>query len=405
MFDIEKELEKYNLDGNTYENILRDCSNKVHKLNGFELDWADIVEKYGLTIHYDSLRKASQTIFGSVFVVEYFKWKENKQLNANDDKYLKEITAQKQELQREKRKLYDERNELNKLIREQARKETFLETVGRVMAESVEPYEIVVRENFEADDKSMIIHLTDLHAGIGIDNYFNKFDNEILGQRLNRYLTEIFAIQKLHNTSEAHVIISEIVSGIIHETLRIENNEDVITQFKNVALYISLFIKELAQLFNNVHVYVTPGNHSRISPKKELSLKGENLDNLLPFYLEAKFQNCNNVMIHENYIDNEIAKFKVRGNIVMSAHGDKDSVANVVQRFTLMMGVQPDLIYLGHRHTNGLTTVYDTKVIESGCVSGTDNHAIDIRRKNKPEQTVSIIDANGLVCLYDIRLN
>lgn len=406
MFNIEKELTKYNLEPETYENILRDCSTKVHKVAGFELDWADIVEKYNLGIHYDSLRKASQTIFGSVFATEYFKWKESQ--NPVDDSYLKEITLQKQEIQKEKRKLFDERNELNKLIREQARKESFLEMVGRVIGEHVEPYEFNTDTSPSIDidsDNSMIVHLTDLHTGIGIDNYFNKFNNDILGHRLEEYLQEIFKIQDLHNTSEVYVIISEIVSGLIHETLRIENNEDVISQFKTAAHYISVFIRALSERFNEVHIYITPGNHSRLSPKKELSLKGENLDNLLPFYLDAKFQNSKNVFIYENFIDSEIAEFNVRGNIVQASHGDKDSPATVVQKFTMLTGVKPDLIYLGHRHTNGLTTVYDTKVIESGCVSGTDNHALNYRLRNKPEQTVSIINKNGLVCLYDVTLD
>ena len=29
MFDVESELKKYNLDTDTYENILKDCSDKV----------------------------------------------------------------------------------------------------------------------------------------------------------------------------------------------------------------------------------------------------------------------------------------------------------------------------------------------------------------------------------------
>ena len=71
----------------------------------------------------------------------------------------------------------------------------------------------------------------------------------------------------------------------------------------------------------------------------------------------------------------------------------------------MMFGIKPDIVLLGHRHTNGLTTVYDTKVIESGCISGTDNYATSIRKANKPEQTVSVIGSNGLICLYDIQLD
>ena len=70
-----------------------------------------------------------------------------------------------------------------------------------------------------------------------------------------------------------------------------------------------------------------------------------------------------------------------------------------------MFGIKPDIVLLGHRHTNGMTTVYDTKVLESGSICGADQYAMSIRKCNRPEQTVSIIDETGLVCLYDIQLD
>ena len=70
-----------------------------------------------------------------------------------------------------------------------------------------------------------------------------------------------------------------------------------------------------------------------------------------------------------------------------------------------MFGMRPDIVLLGHRHTNGMTTVSDVKVIESGCCSGSDQYAVSIRKTNRPEQTVSVVDDNGLVCLYDIQLD
>ena len=89
----------------------------------------------------------------------------------------------------------------------------------------------------------------------------------------------------------------------------------------------------------------------------------------------------------------------------MASHGDKDTPENVVQNYTMMYGIKPDIVLLGHRHTNGLKTVYDTKVIQSGCVSGTDEYTTSLRKSNKPEQTVSVIGDTGLICLYDIQLD
>ena len=69
MIQIDEELAKYGLDRQAYENCLQDISNKLNGLN--DMDWSEIVDKYKLGIHYDTLRKASTTIFGGAFVSEY----------------------------------------------------------------------------------------------------------------------------------------------------------------------------------------------------------------------------------------------------------------------------------------------------------------------------------------------
>lgn len=223
--------------------------------------------------------------------------------------------------------------------------------------------------------------------------------------RLNRYLDKIFEVQLRHGSENAFVILSELVSGIIHNELRIENNQNLIEQFLTVANYISEFLVEMSYRFNTVNVYVCPGNHSRISPKKEDSLKGENIDHLAIPFLQAKLQNFKNIIFNENKIEESIAMFNVRNNIVMSSHGDKDTPNNVVQKFTLLFGMRPALVYLGHRHINGLTTVYNTKVIESGTLCGIDNYALDLRLNSKPSQTISVITESGLDCLYDVKFD
>ena len=325
----------------------------------------------------------------------------------SDGEYLKELQSQKQELEKQRVKVRDERNELKRVIREEARKESFKDQVLRSIAESdCHPLLYDEMKKFDGvlkSDNDLIISMTDLHTGIEIDNYFNKFNEDVLRERMNNYLDKIFEVKLRHGSENAYVILSELVSGIIHTELRIENNQNLIDQFLTAANYISQFLSELSYRFEEVNVYMCPGNHSRISPKKEDSLKGENIDHLAIPFLEAKLQNFENIKFHNNNIEESIAMFSVRGNIVMASHGDKDSPGNVVQKFTLMFGMRPALVYLGHRHTNAMTTVYDTKVIQSGCMSGSDNYCMDKRLKNKPEQTISVVTENGLECLYDMK--
>ena len=73
IYNFEEELKKYGLTQSTYEQVLQEISNKMSGIS--DMDWKEIVDKYDIKCHYDSVRKASQTIFGNYFVREYLKAK------------------------------------------------------------------------------------------------------------------------------------------------------------------------------------------------------------------------------------------------------------------------------------------------------------------------------------------
>nr|DAD99057.1 MAG TPA: DNA polymerase II small subunit [Siphoviridae sp. ct4Ap70] len=364
------------------------------------LEWQDVAdfrsEFNGDLEHRDTVRKGSKLLYEYIdagWVNEPVE-KEN---NSDNSELIK--------MRKEKIKLSDARVEYNRLIRQEARKESYVDMVKRIICENVEPMNIPVHYTLFNSSTDLLCHLTDVHCGIEIHNWKNDFNEDILKKRIEKFTSDILDIRGMHESENCYLVIGEILSGIIHNNLRLQNNMDLMEQFKYVSELISAMLSRMANHFNHIYVYTTPGNHSRISPKKEEALDGENMDVLLPFYLKARVQNVENITICDNTVEPEIAMFNIRGNNVFAAHGHKDSPSNVVQNFTMMFNIKPDIVLLGHRHTNAMETVYDTKVIQSGCVSGSDAYAMSIRKTNKPEQTVSVIGENGLICLYDIQLN
>ena len=363
------------------------------------IEWQDIADfrsdYNGESEHRDTIRKGSKLLY------EYLDagWvhEPTSMSISESDEIIR--------LKKERQKLSDARVEYNRQIRQEARKESYSEMVKRIICENVEPTDLKVQYHTFNSNTDLLVHLTDIHTGIEINTWNNTFNQDILKERIEKFTSEILKIRDLHKSENCYLVIGEILSGIIHNNLRLQNNMDLMEQFKYVSELISAMLIRIANHFNHIYVYVTPGNHSRISPKKEDSLDGENMDVLLPFYLKAKLQNINNIDICENNIDPEIAMFNIRGNNVFASHGHKDAPASVVQNFTMMFGIKPDIVLLGHRHLNGLTTVYNAKVIESGCCSGTDQYAMSIRKTNRPEQTISVVGQDGLVCLYDIQLD
>lgn len=403
LFNVEKfknELLKYGLTIDTYEAIIKDIDSKIDGENDY--DWSELKDKYNVQCNSDTIRKSSSTVFGGKMRSEYEKYKSEQNNNSSS---TDELDEKIQNMRKEKIKLSDARVEYNRLIRQEARKESYADMVKRIICENVEPINIPVRYTLFNSSTDLLCHLTDVHCGIEIHNWKNDFDEDILKKRIEKFTSNILDIRGMHQSENCYLVIGEILSGIIHNNLRLQNNMDLMEQFKYVSELISAMLSRMANHFNHIYVYTTPGNHSRISPKKEDSLDGENMDVLLPFYLKARMQNFENITICNNNIEPEIAMFNIRGNNIFATHGHKDSPSNVVQNFTMMFGIKPDIVLLGHRHTNSMETVYDTKVIQSGCVSGSDNYATSIRKVNKPEQTVSVIGNNGLICLYDIQLD
>lgn len=325
----------------------------------------------------------------------------------SEDEYFKKLRLERQELEKEKVKTRDERNELRRVIREEARKESYKDQILRSISEyQCSPLEYDENKQFTGmlkTDNDLLISCFDVHTGIESQNYWNVFNEKVLKERLNEYLDKIFEIQLRHGSEKAHLVLSELVSGFIHPTLRIENNQDMIEQFLCITNYISEFISELSYHFNTIHVYVAPGNHGRLSPKKEDNITNENMDNLVIPFLEAKLQNFPNVKCHRNNIEQSIAMFNVRNSKVFSSHGDKESMEKAIPNLTLFTGIKPDIYLCGHRHTNAMMTVYDSKVLQAGSLSGSDSYCMDNRLRNRPEQIVAVITNNGLDCIYDVK--
>ena len=182
------------------------------------------------------------------------------------------------EVKKEKQKLSDERVEFNRQIRQEARKESYVDLVKRIICESVEPMNVNTHYKMFDGDTDLLCHLTDIHTGIEIDNWKNTFNEEVLKSRIEQYTSKILDIRKLHQSQNCYLVVGEILSGLIHSNLRLQNNMDLMEQFKYVSELISAMLVRLADSFNHIYIFTTPGNHSRIVAKKEDALDGENMD-------------------------------------------------------------------------------------------------------------------------------
>ena len=320
-----------------------------------------------------------------------------------DSEILKEIEERQTELKKEKYKFFDARNEYNALLRKRAREEE----INKIIIDSVHA---INKEDFELKyekeinkNETMIIPLNDLHCGYKIDSIFGKYDEIVLKQRLEKYLSEIEKIQKQHHCEKAIVMGGgDLISGNIHAEIKRNNNLNIIEQIITVSEYITNFLVKLSSLFEKVSFLSVSGNHSRIEKYKD-SIKEERLDDIVEWYLKARLSNFN--IQFDDYInaDATIKIFNVYNKSYILVHGEFDNNDNglILQKFA---NKPITAIFSGHYHHNEIVTKNEIKFIMSGSFIGTDNFTIQKRIFSRPEQLITIVNKDGIYCYYDISL-
>lgn len=321
----------------------------------------------------------------------------------NED-ILEELKQRQEELKKEKYKFFDARNEYNALLRKRAREEE----INNIIIDSINSLN---KNDFKlkhvpntTKEETMIIPLNDLHCGYKIESIFGKYDETILKERIEKYLSEIIQIQNQHHCEKAIVLGGgDLISGNIHAEIKRSNNLNVIEQIVTVSEYISNFLAELSTIFKTVSFLSVSGNHSRIEKYKD-SIKEERLDDIVEWYLKANLSRFSNIEF-DNYInaDATIKIFEVYEKSYILIHGDYDDNNNglILQK----LANRPiTAIFSGHYHHNEVVTKNEIKFIMSGSFIGTDNFTIQKRIVAHPEQLITILDKNGVCCYYDIDL-
>lgn len=324
----------------------------------------------------------------------------------DEDAYLKELREQKQEIQKEKRKLFDERLDINRALRQEARFETTIEKIESMLDsignERYISYSPVVCESYN----DIIVMLSDLHIGATYYNFDGVYDSSIARERLEQYLAEVIGIQRCHNAENCIVVLcGDLLSGAIHKTISVTNKENVIEQVKLACEYISDFIYELGKYFNRVEVRGVPGNHSRLEAKED-ALLGERLDTLILWFVQKLLKNAPNITVDDNNVDDTLTAFFVRDKLYFAVHGDFDPTnTNSIAKLVLWAKMTPYCVLCGHKHYPAMTEISGIRVVQSGSLGGSgDEFTRQKRLTGEPSQTVLVVDNSGIKCCYPIVL-
>lgn len=324
----------------------------------------------------------------------------------SNDPLMAELEMKKIELQKERQRFFDQRMEFNRAVRNQAREDELKEILARTIEAGKLPE--LQYEPFDtySSDTDLIVSLNDIHYGAQHENYWSKYDSNICKQMFVKYLESIIKIAETHRSQDCYVTCNgDAISGVIHQSIRVTNKENVIEQITGVSELIAQFLAELSAHFSNVYFSSVAGNHSRIEKKDDAVLQ-ERLDDLVEWYLKARMSTFDNVHIgNGEKIDSTIQVMGVRGLNYLSVHGDFEPTITSVTNLQVMVGRPIYAVLMGHRHHNSTDVVQGIKIVQSGSFLGTDNYCISKRLFGKPEQIVCVVDDSGIRCTYDIDLS
>lgn len=320
---------------------------------------------------------------------------------------LSEFDRKKIELQVERQKFFDQRNAYNKLVRERSRQEELNEILveaiqsGNLPRLDYEYHEVVPSDN------DLLVSLNDIHYGATVNNYWNTYNSDICRDMIRRYLDRIIQIARTHGSENCIVWANgDEISGNIHKSIAVTNKENVIEQVKGVSELIAEFIAELSKHFATVTFVSVAGNHSRLDPNKDNALVSERLDDLVEWYLSARLQNFDNVIIGGGKkVDETMYLIDVRGKTYCGVHGDFDGSASKVQALQTMARKPLYAVLSGHLHHCKTDDVQGIRTIMAGSFLGMDDYCVQKRIYGRPEQMVCVCDESGVRCSYNVGLN
>lgn len=321
------------------------------------------------------------------------------------DEVADSLSKQKEELFIERTKLRDTYNAYRRGMREEARIDSFKEYLVESMKvlptlPKVEPVSSKKKSNVE-----MVLGYADLHLGIEFENSYNSYNYDIAVQRVSKLVSQVVKYCHLHNVQRLTFLnIGDLISGIIHPTLRLEQGLNVADQAMRAAELTAEALNQLQAAAPEVIYRSVVDNHSRLSASKEEHIELESFNRIIDWFIEERLKGTK-IKFPKDNLDAGIGMFKLlNGKNMIFMHGHQDKKSTIFQDMVGLIKEYPDYIFMGHYHNSAEHTFQGAKVFVAGSIVGTDTYAYGRRLFGSPEQK-AIIFSDDDVLDINIRLN
>ncbi|MNH66545.1 Calcineurin-like phosphoesterase superfamily domain protein [compost metagenome] len=320
-----------------------------------------------------------------------------------NNEYVQEIEDKTIQLQKERFKYQDQKREFTNLIRQQARFEHLKDEVVKAIKdlEKLKPLNLSQNKLITGSKRGIALW-SDFHVGSEFKNSLNEYSIEIFRARLKKLVEK--TIEYSHRNDISDIIIAnlgDVLHGAIHVSARVQSGEDVIRQIQIAAESLAEALVEISKHHNKVKFINIIGNHSRLISNKNESIFRENLEYLIPWFLESRLQEFANIEIVSD--EDGIYVEDIEGSKHVFCHGDLDPATTSAKNLPQMLGFVPKYVYSGHIHHNYEKEFGITEVIVNGSLMGPDDYAVSKRYFASPMQKYLILNGSEIECTYKIK--
>lgn len=247
--------------------------------------------------------------------------------------------------------------------------------------------------------------ISDLHIGMDINNFYNKYNTEIARKRVSKYVEDTIEICQRNHVQRLNVLnLGDMIDGQLRVTSRVEDSEDLVSQIMIASEILSEALNRLQAAAPEIIYRSCSDNHARVTADFKQNIEKENFFRLIDFYLEARLKDTKVQIVHDN-LDVDLGLFSLlNGKKMAFAHGHRDKVNTCLQGILGATRQYCDYICVGHWHESKMKSFQGAKVFVNSSICGSDSYAQSLRLYGDAEQTLLIFKNNNLSVNY-INLN
>lgn len=341
---------------------------------------------------------ARRMVYGSKRTLDALE--EDVKSGAVDVSELADLDAKRIELLKERQKFFDQRREYKKLVSTDGRVEHLYDTLAeaaRNLGGTVAPLDFHKYGDTDcSSDNEAVLVFGDWHYGMVTNNSFNKYNTEICKLRVARTVERVIKRLMLHDCVRLHVVVlGDLFHGSIHTSARVASEELVCEQIMEVSEILAQAVNELSRYVRETLVYITYGNHGRTIQNKNDSIHRDNLERVIPWWLEQRLKGDESVRIVED-TGTEFLFVNAAGHDLCASHGDLDSVKTAPRLLTTLFykqyGRDVEYILLGDKHHRESFEEMGVTAVICGALCGSDDYANGKRLYSTPSQLLLIVN-------------